>query len=456
MVFFLPNISGNYYLIIFTAAILAVTPVATAQPIEITTLRQSVDYALHNNRLLAADGSSVEQARAGQDEAQGHFMPRVDLSAGAVRTDAPGSYFATRLNQQKISAADFNPSFLNNPGYINNYQTRLNVTMPIYQGGALWAGKKQADHQLEAAELSHDYMRQQLIYQTITAYVRSRQSYAAIHAMETAVKAAKKRYEDTRALQKRGVLIVSDVMDARVHLLRTRLKLREAGNRHAQAIDILQQVMGVDSTVALVADAEPQLTALQVTLQQATKRALLSRPDLKGLEQAYQASLAKVDYDKAAFLPHVNLVAGQEWNSSTLALKHRNSMIAAQVTLNLFSGGSDRARVRSSQARRVAMALKIGDYKQKIRNDVAQAWRMLDEAKAREESEHEALRQSEESLRIKSLRYKQGLSRTSDLLDAQLQVDTTRLSSIRARFDVTAAQAALQLAVGTLNVGVIR
>jgi len=180
------------------------------------------------------------------------------------------------------------------------------------------------------------------------------------------------------------------------------------------------------------------------------------RPDLKALQAAYQASQAVVDASQAAFLPRVDLVAGQEWNASTPALKNRNSMIAATITMNLFAGGSDRARTRASQAKQIGLELKISDHKQQVRNEVRNAWRMLDESKARASSEREALKQSNESLRIKSLRYAQGLSKTSDLLDAQLQVDNTRLSSIRARYDITIAQAALQLAVGTLNEGVIQ
>lgn len=184
--------------------------------------------------------------------------------------------------------------------------------------------------------------------------------------------------------------------------------------------------------------------------------ALAKRADLKALEAAYQASQAGVDVSKAAFMPHVDLVAGQEWNASTPALKNRNTMIGATISMNLFAGGSDRARTRASRAKQIALELKLADWKQQIRNEVRRAWRMLDESKVRDASEREALKQSEESLRIKSLRYEQGLARTSDLLDAQLQVDTTRLSSIRARYDVTIAQAALQLAVGALNEGVIR
>lgn len=455
-VFFYTNISVNYNLIIKSFLIASLFTIGTVNATEITTLKESVAYAVSHNRLLAADGSMIEGSRANQDLAKSQFMPRLGLSTGVMRADSPGTYFVTKLNQQKISAADFNPAAINNPGYINNYQTRLQVNMSIYQGGALWAGKRQSDHQAEAALLGHDYMQQQVIYQTVFAYARTRQTKAAIHAMQTAVGAAEKRYQDTQAMQKRGVLIASDVMDAQVHLLRSQLKLKQARHAFSQAIEQLQRIMGLARETVLNIEGDPDLVVTERTLSQSMQQALLMRPDLKALEAAYQASQAGVDLSKSGFLPHVDLVAGQEWNASTPALKNRNSMIGATVTMNLFAGGADKARMRASHAKQAELEWKIADHKQQIQNEVANAWRMLDESKVRDASEREALKQSEESLRIKSLRHTQGLAKTSDLLDAQLQVDTTRLSSIQAKYDTTIAQAALHLAVGTLNEEVIR
>jgi len=131
-------------------------------------------------------------------------------------------------------------------------------------------------------------------------------------------------------------------------------------------------------------------------------------------------------------------------------------MIGATVSMNLFAGGTDKARMRASRAKAIALELKIADQKQQIRNNVARAWRQLDESRARQASEQQALEQSQESLRIKSLRFEQGLAKTSDLLDAQSQVDQTRLSSIQAGFDVRIAQAALLLATGSLNEGAVQ
>jgi len=458
MAFFCSYISVNSNYLIkgsLLAATLAVTT-ATAVAGEISTLRQSVDYALSNNRMLAANAQSVEQANAGIADATGRLLPRVDLSTGVARSNAPGDYFGMKLNQRSITAADFNPAVMNNPGYINNYQSRVGVTMPLYQGGALWAGRKLAEHRAEASLYGHGFMRQQVVFQVISAYARVRQSQAQITSMQRAVTAADKRYRDTQAMEKRGVLIKSDVMDANVHQLRTTLKLEEAKNSFASSKEMLERVMGLNGDVTLNTEEDPQLKMPVLTLQEAINHGLANRPDLKAVEEQYLASSAAVDQSRASFLPHVNLVAAQEWNASTFGVKNRNTMVGATVTMNIFAGGSDRAKHRAAQAESVSLEYKSADLKQQIHNEIGQAWRQLAESRLRFESESEALKQSEESLRIKSLRFEQGLAKTSDLLDAQVQADSSRVAAIRAKYDLTVAQAALLLATGTLDEGVIQ
>lgn len=456
--FFFSNISEHYYTLIRHAVLLPAFAILASSAVagEITTLRQSVEYALAHNRLLAADASSVDQARAHVDGASGRLLPSLDVSTGVSRTDSPGDYFGIKLNQQKITATDFTPARLNNPGYINNYRTRIGLTMPIYRGGALWSGKQQAMYEADSSNFNHSYMQQQVIYQTIAAYVQVRQSGAQIKAVESAMAAAKKRHQDTQAMHERGLLIDSDVMDAHVHLLRTTVKLQQAKNAFARSRDELLQVMGMEQSVGLNADEEVHLDGPQMALQEAIKSALSARSDLKALEESYQAARAIIDQSAAAFRPRVDLVAAQEWNASTPGLRNPNTMVGATVSMNIFAGGSDQAKQRAVTAKLVSLEMKISDFKHQIRNEVANTLRMLDESRLRHQSESEALKQSEESLRIKSLRYKQGLATTTDLLDAQLQVDNSRLTSIQAKHDVTIAKAGLLLAVGTLNEESIR
>lgn len=447
---------SNYMMHVPLLAAILFLHAATAMAGESMSLRESVDYALSHNRGLGVSAQSMEQADAGLSGATGQLLPKVDLSMGAVRTDSPGDYFGMKLNQRSITAADFNPAVMNNPGYINNYQSRVGVTVPVWQGGALWAGRSMASHKADASAFGHEHVRQQVIFQTISAYARVRQTKSQIAAMERAVRAAEKRYQDTQAMQKRGVLITSDVMDARVHLLRTSLKLEEARNGYAASRDILEQVMGLNGEFVLHTEDDPILKMPSLSLDEAIGQALANRTDLKALQAQKMAAESDVTRSRAAFLPHVNLVASQEWNSPTFGIKNRNSMVGAMVTMNIFSGGSDAARMRAAQAEEVALEYKVADLKKQVHNEVSHAWRQLNESRLRYESENQALKQSEESLRIKSLRFEQGLASTSDLLDAQVQADSARVFAIQARYDMTIAEAALLLAIGKLNEEVIQ
>ncbi len=458
MAFSFANISVHYYRLMKYASLqlLAALLISSAVAGEITTLKQSVVYALVHNRLLAADASSLDQARAHVDDVAGNLLPRLDVSSGINRTDSPGDYFGIKLNQQKITAADFTPARLNNPGFINNYRTRIGLSMPIYQGGGLWAARKQAEHLAGSSDFNHIFMQQQVIYQTISAYVRVRQAGAQIKAVESAVAAAEKRYLDTLAMRERGLLIDSDVMDAHVHLLRSTVQLQQAKNAHARSRDELRRVLGLDQQTNLNVDEEVHLNEARQTLPQAVDSALLERPDLKALNESYMAAGSALEHSDASFRPRIDLIAAQEWNASTPALRNPNTMVGAIVSMNLYAGGTDQAKQRAATAKMISLEMKIGDFKQQIRNEVAHAFRMLGETRLRHQSESEALKQSEESLRIKSLRYKQGLATTTDLLDAQLQVDNSRLASIQAEHDVIIARAGLLLATGTLNEEIIR
>jgi len=121
----------------------------------------------------------------------------------------------------------------------------------------------------------------------------------------------------------------------------------------------------------------------------------------------------------------------------------------------LFAGGGDLARVRAAESESLALEFQLMDKQQQISNEIRQAWRSLRTAEKRLASENEALTQTSESLRIKSLRYNQGLEKTSDVLDAQARMDASRVASIRAKYDVVVARAALLLAAGKLDEGVI-
>jgi len=451
-VFFLPNASVIRYVIMFSAMMMA-TSLAMAE--QAWTLSQSIQFALQHNRMLGVSALNVQQSEAEVERATGQLLPRLDFSSGVSRTDSPLQAFGAKLQQQRVTAADFVPGSLNHPGYVNNYQTRLGLSMPIFSGGELWAARQQASYQAQSSSLEYSFARQRLVFQTITAFVQARQAHAQLIVREKAVEAAEKRWNDVQQLKQRGMAINSDVMDANVQLLKNRVALDAARNAWEDSLDSLNQVLGREEDHRLLL-AEPVLNFQNDELAGLLQEAESKRADLQSLiEQSYAADAAR-KASRSGYLPSVNLVAAQEWNSDTVGIKNRNTMMGLMVDMNLFAGGSDRARIRVAEAQAASIDMMIHDKRQQIGNEVRQAWRAVQTAEMRAHSEAEALSQSEESVRIKTLRYQQGLEKTSDLLASGVALDAARESEIRARHDLILARAALMLAAGQLHEGAVQ
>jgi outer membrane protein TolC len=428
----------------------------TAHADEITSLKSSVAYALAHNRSLAAAASQADAAEAQVDAATAQLLPRLDASTGVYRTNSALNGFGAKLLQQQVTAADFNPALLNNPEYINNYQSRLGLSLPLYNGGAAYAARSKAAANAEAANLNLAFHKQQLIYQTIVTYVQARQALAQVKAQEKAVHAAKQRLKDAQALKKRGMAIQSDVMDANVYVLRAQLGLDNAKNQYQNSLEALRLVLGMQAQQKLGELAEPSIEDVSASLDDLLASAPQNRKDLLALIQQEEAASASRAQAKSGYLPHVNLTAAREWNSDTFGLKNANNSLGLTVSMNLFSGGSDSANVRAAEAARISLLLQQEDKRQQIANEIRQAWRSLNMAKNKLTSEKQAYAQTTESLRIKALRHQQGLETTSDLLASQVRADQAHVMLIRAKYDLIIAKAALLLAAGTLQEGAVQ
>jgi len=419
-------------------------------------LSKAVAMALTGNRSLAASSSRLEAARDKAAIAAGRLLPRLDARWSASRTDSPVQAFGDKLLQKRFTAADFAIPGLNNPDAINNYHTDIAVTIPVYQGGALGAARRMSEAGAEAAAQAFEAKRQTTILQVIEAFTLLRQTKAQRDAAATAVLAARMHLHNTQALVRRGIAIASDVMDARAHLLQAQVHLRHAANAVSTAMDRFQLLLGATSGHTVEPLGEPAIRLERRDASAWVATALDRHPMLEAAQHNLEAARARVDQAMAAFRPAVNLHAIEEWNSDSAVPKNPNTTLAAELQFNLFSGGSDRARLEASRAEMSARNMILAELKHRIVNNVKTAWRELDEAEKRYAAATQILKQRLESLRIRRLREQQGLERVSDVLDAQSHVDQARAEHIRARYEVIIAKARLLAAAGVLRPEVVQ
>lgn len=437
-------------------ALLAPLPLQAAQAVSLD-LQQAVERALAANPGLAASQAQVDASEALRRSALGAMLPRVDTGLHVARSDSPITAFGAKLLQQRFSQQDFDPARLNQPNAITNYQTTLRLTLPVYQGGALRSTLAMREHNSRAATADYGSTKQRLLYNVIAAFARAQRAAAMLAARRQAERAAAAHFEATRALRRRGLAIDSDVLTAKVHLLDAGVAVRQAEDEQANALDGLRVLLNLEPGTPLQLQGQGALVEEQArSLADWQEMALNHRPDMQALRARLDAARAGIGVARAGFRPHISLMAQEEWNNDVPALKHRFATVGGVLQFNAFAGGADKAKVEAAQAAAARLNYALAEQRQRIRAEVAAAWRALRESRARLLARQQGEQQSREALRILTLRHKAGLEKTADLLAAQARLDAARADTIHARFDVIVADARLYLAAGLLTPEVLR
>jgi outer membrane protein TolC len=442
---------------IMAGAAFAIRPAMAADaPTTILDIHSGVRLALKQSPALMASEMRISSADADLATARAALFPHVDVRATAMKTDSPLNVFGTKLLQQSVTAGDMAINTLNNPNAVTNFQNSVSASYPLFAGGAISGRIDQAQYGLDARMHASVMRRQNVIYQVIRSFAALEAARAMKTVATQAVKSSEEHLRVASALLARGMVVKSDMLNAKVHLEDSQLATIAATNAEARSLDDIRALLNLGSTHALKIREGIAIHAPDHSLAQLTETALHKRPDLLALRAQVSAAQAGSTVARAGMLPHVNLVASEQWNDPHWRLQHPNYEIAAMVDLNLFAGGRDKAAMDKAQAEHSRLEFEITDKTRQIENDVADAYRGLHEADQRLVSRQQALAQAQESLRITEARFKAGLERMADLLQAQTQRDQARAEVIQARFDRVTTRARLYLATGQLTPEVLQ
>jgi outer membrane protein len=436
-------------LLLFLVLLLGVSIYSYAA--EVLTLEQAVDRALRNNPGLKAADAQIEAADAGVLRSASGFLPRVTMSETWSRTDSPLMVLGTKLNQEIITPADFNPSVMNDPAAISNYNTRLAVMQPIFNGGKEYIGRGQAKLAKEASIQDRERARQETVFNVVKAYfgilVAKEYSKVAQKSLETTeaiVKLAEARY-------KAGAVLQSDLLRANVQLAEVKEMKTRSENGVKLAAAALNFAMG-----------EPQGTEHEISgglSQQDGKSemnvllgdAAVKRPDLLSMELIRRNADQSVVMARADYLPSLNLMGQMDWNSDKIAGDDAKSWaVMAVLQWNLFDGLVTRSKVKEALAASSRMRSLEEQTRSAVQLQVRQAYYNLNASLDRIAASATSVQEAEEGLRIVQKRYEGGMTSFVDVLGAENSLIRARTNAVQALYDNNIAQADLKLATGML------
>lgn len=432
-------------------ALLVVAVAFYSYAAESLTLEQAVATALENNHGLKAADAQVQAAQAGVLRSSSGFLPKVTLSETYSKTNNPLMVFGTKLNQEIVGAADFDPAAINNPGAIENYNTRLAVVQPVFNGGKGYLGVKQARLGRDASLQDRERARQETVYNVIKAYhslLLARESYkVALKSLEAStanVKLAEARY-------RAGAVLQSDLLRAKVQYAEVKEMVTRSDNGAKLAAAGLNFAMGVPQSreYEIAGALAPQ--ELKADVDVLIQDAAVRRPDLLSMGLNRKNAEVSVSQARTDYLPTLNLMGQVDWNSSDPAGNDARSWaVMAVLQLNLFDGLVTKSKVRES----LATAQKVREMEEQTRSavqlQVRQAYYNLVASEDRIAATSSSVQEAEEGLRIVQKRYEAGMTTFVDVLGAENSLIRARTNALQALYDNNVSLAELKLAVGTL------
>ncbi|MGJ8759427.1 MAG: TolC family protein [Polaribacter sp.] len=388
-----------------------------AQEIKPISKAEILAKVVENNRTIQISKEEFNASKADYRQTNAVFLPNITASHTGISTTNPLMSFGSKLNQEILISADFNPALLNDPTTTRNFATKIEIQQPLINLDGFYQ-RKAAKTKMEAMSLKTERTQDYLAFEVEKAYMQLQLAYKGVAVLEKALEAANANKEMADNSFKQGFLQRADVLNVEIRVTEVKNQLQTAKSNVQNASNYLSFLMNDESDVVY----QPTESLAVSSLNIGNKIISENRADIKAMQLASKGYEAMNKADKMAFLPRLNAFGSYEMYDNKLFQGSANGyLIGAQLSWDIFQGSKRFGKAQKSKAEFEKSKLEYNQYVSKSNLELNKVKRQLVDAKNRLELTDLAVQQSEESLRIRKNRFKEGLEKTSDLLMAETQ-----------------------------------
>jgi len=389
----------------------------SAQEIKPISKEEVLAKVSENNTAIKISEEEFNASKADYKQTNAIFLPNITASHTGISTTNPLMAFGSKLNQGILTAADFNPALLNDPTTTQNFATVIKVEQPLINLDGFYQ-RKAAKSKMEAMSLKTARTQDFLIFEVEKAYMQLQLAYQGVLVLEKALETANANKTLADNSFNQGFLQRADVLNVEIRVTEVKNQLQTAKSNVQNASNYISFLMNDKSDV--IYKPTENLSVFDFNVDD--KIISENRADIKAMELALKGFEAMNKADKMAFLPSLNAFGSYEMYDNKIFRGDANGyVIGAQLSWDIFQGSKRFGKAQKSKAEFEKSKLEYNQYVSKSNLELNKVKRQLVDAKNSLELTRLAVEQSEESLRIRKNRFKEGLEKTSDLLIAETQ-----------------------------------
>ena len=398
-------------------------------------LDDCIDLALKNNRTIEQSVELRENAKWFLKRQRRATGPSVTWS-GAVNKIGGNDYVTRRATS--------------NLNYKHTFDNTLRFSYPLYSGGKNENNIASAQLSLNSADLNLENTKQQIVFDTTSAYYDVLKNKNLVNIKESTVDLLQKHLDQVTSKFQIGVVPGSDILSSKVQLANAVQSLVASKNDYDNSLATLSNLIGLPISDDLLIEDNMSYQKFVVNLQECTDYALKNRPD--GISALYAVKKAEKDIAvvKSNRLPQVNAQVSRIFNGEkAFDNDHNDSWTAGlSVSWNVFDNNVTSAQVQENEATLRRLQSVYEQTREKIELDVRKAYNNLISAEKKILTTQVAVKQAAEEYKIAQVKYDEGVGTNLEVMDAQEKLTESQTNFFTALYDYNVSKAQLDKAMG--------
>lgn len=412
-----------------------------AQNVRPITLNEILSYVAKNNYDLKISNEEFKSSKADLNQSNAIFLPSIAVSHTGISTTNPLMAFGSKLNQEILTPADFDPSLLNNPRKTQNFATKIEVKQPILNFDGFLM-RKAAKSKMNAFKLKDNRSKKYINLEVKKAFMQLQLAYKSVIVINKALEAGKANLKMANDNFKQGYLQKADLLAVKIRVTEIENQLETAKNQIKNASDYIYYLMGEQSGIKLKPKSE-LIAEVDTTLYENSFNE--NRDDIVAMQKSEEAYKYLFKASKRTYLPKLNAFGSYElYDSKLFGTQAKGYLVGAQLSWDVFNGFKRIGKIQKNKAEFEKAQINLEQYKTKSNLEFNKAIRQLKSAERTLKLKEQSVSQSKEALRIRTNRFKQGLEKTSDLLMAEAQSLKMQLAYYQSVFNYNYTKAYVQ------------
>ena len=445
-----------------TFLLLLITLSVSAEKHKLLNLEQSLQIAKQSNLTILAAEQKLKSAEAQISVARSALMPRIsangnytyfkDVQKSVIQAEGGFGFPIPGEDMDDMST----PSVDNEAELIelefgahHNLQGTVSLSQPIFAWGRYYYSYQAAKLGYEAAQKELTAAYEKLRLDVYEAFYRVLIAQEFVKVAEQSVELVEKQLGIAQTSFDAGAATNFDVLRAKVQLANAKSQVIRAKNGVKIAKNAYKTLLNLSLSDDISVEGSFEIPEVKIKLDELIKQALEKRPEITRSQLNEQAGQKQLSVVKTRNLPDLAFFSNyQISHSERLTEMNRIWSLGLQINVPIFDGFASRAAVKQSES--VLKQLQIGTEQvmSVVETEVRNAYLALLEAKTLIDVQRETVAQAQESVRIATIRFENGMITTVELTDTQLALIQSKVNRLQAQHDYVIGLARLEKAIG--------